>query len=650
MLYLDLGLEAQMRLMAERSISSLDELHPRDRARSLSLWAGLAAENLIYSSCPGKGTIVDQNDEMAGSNEIKACVRDWADLLEEGHKSLPNGWSDRAAPVVERMKRSLGDIVENMAHVQHKAEYLGYGLCGRTPEKIPEKWSITLFTEELIRGGGCSFVLSSILRKLDKAIRDLGGGPSWQIISMGAPGAVGELVEVHNLESIQSHTYERPTILLAGSISGEEEPPAGVKGIITRDAPDVLAHISVRARNLKILFATCFEEDEFESIGRFIGKRIMCTPAKGRIEIEEFSGKEEETAAPSSGGSLLTAMTGLKLNLPPPAKFSTYCMDENSIDPDTKPRICGAKTANIVKVRRMLPDWIHTPASAVVPFGTFEKVLEMSENKDIASQYKNCVERELKDASDPDHVLSKLKGLIMDLKAPKELVQTVLDSLQKSGIIKDHSDLQGKDWDDAWKALKSVWASKWNVRAFYSCKKSGIEQQYVQMAVLVQRLVEAEYAFVVHTVNPSGDDENEMYAEVVVGLGEVLVGNFPGRALGFSMRKDESSGPQIKSLPSKSVGLFGGGLIFRSDSNGEDLPGFAGAGLYDSVPMVHNVKKTITYHDEPLVHDTGLQDKIMRGICKLAVDVEKCYGGEPQDIEGCYKDGKFYVVQTRPQV
>lgn len=69
------------------------------------------------------------------------------------------------------------------------------------------------------------------------------------------------------------------------------------------------------------------------------------------------------------------------------------------------------------------------------------------------------------------------------------------------------------------------------------------------MAVLVQRLVEAEYAFVVHTVNPSNNDEKEMYAEIVVGLGEVLVGNFPGRALGFSMKKDMSEGVSSGRLP-----------------------------------------------------------------------------------------------------
>lgn len=80
--------------------------------------------------------------------------------------------------------------------MQSKAEYLGYGLCAVTPEKIPEKWSITLFSEELVRGGGCSFVLSSFLRKLDKAMREQGGGAMWQIISQGDPGARGYIKQV----------------------------------------------------------------------------------------------------------------------------------------------------------------------------------------------------------------------------------------------------------------------------------------------------------------------------------------------------------------------------------------------------------------------------------------------------------------------
>lgn len=50
--------------------------------------------------------------------------------------------------------------------------------------------------------------------------------------------------------------------------------------------------------------------------------------------------------------------------------------------------------------------------------------------------------------------------------------------------------------------------------------------------------------------------------------------------------QDNPSNPQLLGYPSKSVALtVPETLIFRSDSNGEDLEGYAGAGLYDSVTM-----------------------------------------------------------------
>ncbi|EKX44106.1 hypothetical protein GUITHDRAFT_72452 [Guillardia theta CCMP2712] len=645
LLYLDLGLEAQLRLMAERSLGSLDSVELNTGARALTLWVGLALENLVYSSSPAKGTL-DPNVQDSHANELKACLRDWVQLEEEVHKGMTQGWPTKAMAVVERMRRAMGDYVDGIQNnMQKRAEYLGYGLCAVTPEKIPEKWSITLFSEELVRGGGCSFVLSSFLRKLDKVLRKLGGGTMWQVISTGKPGAVGQLVEVHDLMSVQSETYSKPTVLLANSLSGEEEVPPGVVGVITPDAPDVLAHISVRARNLKVLFASCFDPDEFDNLGKLVGKTVSCQISGNRVTVTETG----DVASGDDMNQLNEGLKNLKLELPPPAKFTSFCLPEASIDVKASPKTFGAKSTNIVAVRKLLPDWIQTPRSAVVPFGVFEKVMSCPENKEISKAYNAIIDKELKETKDPHGVLRRLKDLTLSLSAPNDLVTQLKSSLEKSGIITS-GELEGKEWDEAFMALKGVWASKWNERAYWSCKKSNIPVHQVQMAVLIQRLVEAEYAFVIHTVNPATGDSTEMYAEIVVGLGETLVGNFPGRALGFSMKKDGSGDPTVHSLPSKSVGLFGGGLIFRSDSNGEDLPGFAGAGLYDSIPMVKNTKKTLMYFNEKLATDRGFADKIMRGVCKVAVDVEKAMGGTPQDIEGCYRDGKFYVVQTRPQV
>ena len=51
--------------------------------------------------------------------------------------------------------------------------------------------------------------------------------------------------------------------------------------------------------------------------------------------------------------------------------------------------------------------------------------------------------------------------------------------------------------------------------------------------------------------------------------------------------------------PSKSDGMFvPESLIFRSDSNGEDLEGYAGAGLYDSITMDETVLQKVDYGED----------------------------------------------------
>ena len=47
----------------------------------------------------------------------------------------------------------------------------------------------------------------------------------------------------------------------------------------------------------------------------------------------------------------------------------------------------------------------------------------------------------------------------------------------------------------------------------------GLSFDDVRMAVLVQRVVPAHYAFVIHTRNPSNNDPDEIFCELVRGLG-----------------------------------------------------------------------------------------------------------------------------------
>ncbi len=85
-----------------------------------------------------------------------------------------------------------------------------------------------------------------------------------------------------------------------------------------------------------------------------------------------------------------------------------------------------------------------------------------------------------------------------------------------------------KDFDLAWKTIKMVWASKFNERAFLATKKIGVSLHAVYMAVLVQRIIPSEYAYVIHTTNPTNGEDDEVYVEACLGLGEALVSKMAG--------------------------------------------------------------------------------------------------------------------------
>ena len=61
-------------------------------------------------------------------------------------------------------------------------------------------------------------------------------------------------------------------------------------------------------------------------------------------------------------------------------------------------------------------------------------------------------------------------------------------------------------------AMQGVWASKYNERALLSMRKVGLDFRDLRMAVLVQRVVPAAYAFVIHTHNPSTGSPDEVRA------------------------------------------------------------------------------------------------------------------------------------------
>ncbi|HMK50084.1 MAG TPA: PEP/pyruvate-binding domain-containing protein, partial [Thermodesulfovibrionales bacterium] len=283
------------------------------------------------------------------------------------------------------------------------------------------------------------------------------------------------------------------------------------------------------------------------------------------------------------------------------------------------------------------------PASVALPFGVFERTLSDPANSESAKKHEGLLAKMGRVSGEENPgILSGLRETILGLEAPVGLAGALRTVMEQEGLE------WPAGWDEAWLCIKKVWASKWNDRAYLSREANGIPHDALVMSVLIQRVIESEYSFVIHTINPFTGARDEIYAEAVLGLGETLAANYPGRALGFAWSK-RAGEARLLSFPSKSIGIYGGGLIFRSDSNGEDLSGYAGAGLYDSFVMPEPRRLSLDYSGEPLFWDETFRRNLLLSIGNLGRAVEDVLQ-YPQDIEGAYSKGRFFVVQTRPQV
>lgn len=115
------------------------------------------------------------------------------------------------------------------------------------------------------------------------------------------------------LLSVQNESYDRPTILVVRSVKGEEEIPDGAVAVLTPDMPDVLSHVSVRARNCKVItycilcfecprfivhcggicflqvcFATCFDPNILSDLQANEGKLLRLKPTSADIVYRYF--------------------------------------------------------------------------------------------------------------------------------------------------------------------------------------------------------------------------------------------------------------------------------------------------------------------------------------------------------------------------
>ena len=72
-------------------------------------------------------------------------------------------------------------------------------------------------------------------------------------------------------------------------------------------------------------------------------------------------------------------------------------------------------------------------------------------------------------------------------------------------------------------AVRRCWGSLWTERAIAYRRHQQIESGNLQIAVVVQQMVDAEFAGVMFTANPVTGDGDEIVIDASSGLGEAVV-------------------------------------------------------------------------------------------------------------------------------
>ncbi len=163
--------------------------------------------------------------------------------------------------------------------------------------------------------------------------------------------------------------------------------------------------------------------------------------------------------------------------------------------------------------------------------------------------------------------------------------------------------------------IRDCWASFFSERAlFYRARKGSLDD--LRMAVVVQRMVRADVAGVLFTVDPVHRRRDSMVVEAVFGLGEAAVSGqlTPDH---YVLRRDgRLKRSRLAVQPFAVVARPGGGTEERPLSEQEGAA-------------------------------ATLDEDRLRELAAVGADLEERLGG-PQDIEWALEGGELFVLQARP--
>jgi pyruvate,water dikinase len=280
---------------------------------------------------------------------------------------------------------------------------------------------------------------------------------------------------------------------------------------------------------------------------------------------------------------------------------------------------------------------LPVPPGFVVTAGTYRTFIEEA---GIDAELFEAVDVDEEDSSALATAHETAHDLIMGTEMPEEVEEEILEAYRSMGedgeeaFVAVRSSATAEDLPDAsfagqqetflnvtedalLRRVKECWASLFSQRAIYYRNQQGFPHDEVDIAVVVQRMVDAEKSGVMFTSHPS-TGEPRVIVEAAWGLGEAVVS---GSVSPDNYVIDRESGAVAEAtVAEKKV------MCVKDPETGETT----------EVPVPEDKRSERVLSDDELA---ALQE--------LGERVEDHYG-EPQDVEWAMVDGEILMLQSRP--
>ncbi|WP_126662848.1 phosphoenolpyruvate synthase [Haloterrigena salifodinae] len=277
---------------------------------------------------------------------------------------------------------------------------------------------------------------------------------------------------------------------------------------------------------------------------------------------------------------------------------------------------------------------LPVPPGFVVTAGTYRSFIEEAE---IDEELFAAVEVDVDDSSALAEAADRAQELILETPFPDELREEILESYRQVGdgeaFVAVRSSATAEDLPDASFAgqqetflnvteealldrVRECWASLFTQRAIYYRQEQGFDHSAVNIAVVVQQMVDAEKSGVMFTSHPSTGDPT-MIIEAAWGLGEAVVSGAVSPDNYVVEREDRSIDVTVAE---KKV------MHEKDEETGETVE--------SEVPQDKRNERV-------------LSDDEIGALMDLGERVEDHYD-EPQDVEWAIVEGEVYMLQSRP--